>query len=125
MALGPIGKAIQVGVVAAVVVFQLRGLSGIPVDAELWAHSIDVDKVAGRFILGIMLTIAALLILLGRNVARSQSEGARRLKLILKVAAAIFGAILFVGSVGPGPALVWIALAAIIAWVYKGYKNKG
>lgn len=85
----------------------------------------DVDKVAGRFILGIMLTIAALLILLGRNVARSQSEGARRLKLILKVAAVIFGAILFVGSVGPGPALVWISLAAIIAWVYKGYKNKG
>lgn len=74
-------------------------------------------------VLGLMLgTIAAILLLL-RVLAASKSEGARRLRLVLKLVVLVGVLAVLIDAFGVMNILGWCAALAVMAWVYRGFKK--
>lgn len=79
------------------------------------------DAIASGVVLGLMLAVIAIVVTLGRKLQANQSEGAKRLKLTIKL-----GALLLVGAVVVSAGADGFAIAAIIGvayWIYKGFKK--
>lgn len=75
--------------------------------------------------LGIVLGVAAALIILLRLVWQSKAEWARRLRIVIYSLVGILVAIIVVEEQAVGAFAVLAAIIGALAWVYKGYKNKG
>lgn len=54
----------------------------------------------------------------------SKSEGARRLKTVLRVVALLIAGYVLIALFGIGGALMILAVAATIIWIVRGFKNK-
>ena len=72
----------------------------------------------------IAVVLGGALVMGGRKLMKSTSEGARRLKMVL-----LGGIVLFVGAFaveafGPGGAVIAAAILGITIWVTKGFKQK-
>ena len=72
---------------------------------------------------GTLCVIAWWLIRGVKHAARSPTEGARRLRLVIKLALALVGLAMFVDAFGLVALLGTSAAAAVCIWVYRGFKK--
>ncbi len=81
------------------------------------------EKLIVGAIWGVMLVIMVFAYKGVMAVAKSQSEGARRIKLVLMVAAFFGGGALAISALGLGPAFFLVAIFGVIVWVRQGFKK--
>jgi hypothetical protein len=79
---------------------------------------------AQGIVLGLMLATLAIIIVLGRKLWANQSEGARRLKLVIKIGSALLVGAIILNAGNDGPFLAGIAVVLGVGyWVVKGFKK--
>lgn len=82
------------------------------------------DTIIKGLIVGAMLGIVGWLASLAWRVARSQSEGARRVKLVLWGCVALTVVSFLVSMFGVGGAALALGAGAVGTWVAFGFRNK-
>lgn len=79
---------------------------------------------AQGIIIGLMLGMLGWVILLTRKLWAHQSEGARRLKLVIKIGAALLVAAVILDAGNDGPFLAGILTVIGVAyWVFRGFRK--
>ena len=58
-----------------------------------------------------------------KHAARSQTEGARRMKLVIKAVLTLVGLAMFIDAFGVATFIGSCIALAVIVWVYRGYKK--
>jgi chromate transport protein ChrA len=82
------------------------------------------ESVIRGLVIGVVFAVIAFLASLVWKLIRSQSEVARRFKIVAVVCIGLFVLAMMYSAMGPGPTALWVLAGGAVIWIFRGRKPK-